>query len=482
MSPVNVRPMPPEPPDNAPFNTKLAWLLATHGYCEMLDRIVKLYEPSIRCLIQRPAFTFSRKPWHEIIVGPRGGEDTVYAAAEWAARKERPNIHDIRMRPDRDFPTYRENGELFKNTYRHPIHQGAGDIEPFEEFMEHLVPVEFERNWFLNWLAFKWRHPEIPGIAVVMVATEIDAQTFGTGRGFLFDILQRLFSPNYAKHIAFDILSGKSSQSAFTDWRAFLTLAFVTEAKDTDDAGAWRVRHAVFEHLKSIIDPRAIEQPFTRKNFPLFYALCFCSFIIATNNIDALQLPAGDRRFAVLANGVQMAAEMAVKLQAWLEQPGNIAALARWLEARDIDAFKPFEAPETLSKEIMQQAARTDRDEAFAAVRKLFGKAALFTGEQFKRAMQAELLVSGPELDAWMGHKLRQTTTSNKEEFRMPERASDKKRLLILRWRDYDGPKVTTREEAMANVAVTDKLLSAKDEAQAEFLRGMFVHMGRPPD
>ena len=93
-APVNVRPMPTEPPTDADFETKLAWLLMTHGYCELLDRVMMLYEPSDRCLITRPAFTFSRKPWHQIIIGPNGGQTVEYVAATWATRKERIKIRD----------------------------------------------------------------------------------------------------------------------------------------------------------------------------------------------------------------------------------------------------------------------------------------------------------------------------------------------------------------------------------------------------
>ena len=35
-----------------------------------------------------------------------------------------------------------------------------------------------------------------------------------------------------------------------------------------------------------------------------------------------------------------MTGEMAPRLQAWMDDPGNIAALARWLAARDISKFE----------------------------------------------------------------------------------------------------------------------------------------------
>ena len=211
----------------------------------------------------------------------------------------------------------------------------------------------------------------------------------------------------------------------------------------------------------------------------MFYGLCFAGFLIATNNLDAIQIPDGDRRFAVLANGGRMTAEMAKKLQTWMEQEGNIAALAQWLETSDLEKFDPFDAPETLTKKAMQEMSRTDRDEAFLTVRKLFGRAALFTGEQFHRAMVAEVpakTAMREDFGAWASHRLRQTTTSRDGEFRMPLRKSDNKRVLILRWRDYEGPAVKTAEDAQAKVAIIEKILAANTtEERAALLRGLRV-------
>ena len=169
------------------------------------------------------------------------------------------------MRPDRDFPTYEEGGETFKNTYLKPVHTGSGDIQPCLDFMTHLLPVEFEREWFLDWLAHKWVRPEIPGIAVVMVAQDVEGQIFGTGRGMLRDIVQRLLGKAYARPVDFDILTGKSAQGVYTDFLANAVLIMVDEAKDTADAGRWSERRAVYERLKSVIDPRAIERSFVVK-------------------------------------------------------------------------------------------------------------------------------------------------------------------------------------------------------------------------
>ena len=469
----NNKPMPACPGKDAPLLEKIDWLLQTHGYCELLDKVVKLYEASDQCLLAPLAFARSRRAWNEATKGKRGALKIIYATSIWEMHPTRRSIRGIRMRPDMPFPTYQENGELFKNTYLRPVHTGEGNVQTFLDFMVHLIPDEFERNWFLDWLAHKWVKPEIPGIAVVMVASDIEGQIFGTGRGMLRDIVQRLLGRAYARPLNFDVLTGKSAQGVYTDWLAGVILVMVDEAKDTPDSGRWSERRAVFERLKEIIDPRVVERAFQVKWGQQFYGLCFAGFLIATNNLDAIQIPAGDRRFGVLANGGRMQAEMAKKLQTWMDQPGNIAELARWLEARDLRAFDPFEAPETLTKSVMQELARSERDEAFITVRRRLGKGALFTGEQILRAMQQEVgaeVARREDFMAWVRHRVRAAATAYDEEFRMP-RGPDGKRAYILRWRDYDGPVVKKVEDAQGQVGITEKIIGAETEAQAAALR-----------
>ena len=119
----------------------------------------------------------------------------------------------------------------------------------------------------------------------------------------LRDILQRLLGGPYTRHVDFDVLTGKSAQGVYTDFLADVVLLMVDEAKDTADAGRWSERRAAYERLKSIIDPRAIERSFIVKGHQRFFGLCFAAFLIFTNNLDAIQIPAGDRRFGCLANG-----------------------------------------------------------------------------------------------------------------------------------------------------------------------------------
>jgi hypothetical protein len=393
------------------------------------------------------------RDWRETVTGPRGGVSYAYATGAWeVGGSNRINIEDVCMRPDMPFPTYQENGLVYKNTYRRPQHVGNGDIEPWLEFMRHLLPVETEREWFCSWLAHKHRHPAIPGAGVIMVAASPEGPVYGTGRGLLRDIIARLLGPKYVRPIDFDIFTGKSSQGVFTDFGAYALMVTVNEARDNAESGRWSERRAIYERLKEIVDPRAIERTFTSKGKPAFQARSCASYLIASNNRDALQIPPDDRRIAALVNGERMPAQMAAGLEAWMDAPGNIAELARWLERRDLGNFNAYEAPETAAKKVMQELARTDLDDAWSAVKRRIGPKGLFTGELIRTAMQEELsdYTMGDEIKRWLRRRIRAEAVRVKDYRLSPAQG----RHWILSWRDYDDKLLPSVSESAARSAV----------------------------
>jgi hypothetical protein len=437
------------------------WLLETHAYCPPNHSVVELFTPSDACELKPQAFQHQYLAWREDTEGPRGGTKTALATAAWQIHPDRHTVRGVRMRPDRDFPLYQEGGDWFKNTYLKPTHVGEGEIFTFHVFMEHLLPVPAERAWFLDWLAHKHRYPDIPGVAIVMVAAGEDGPIYGAGRGMLRDVLSRLFGERYVSTIDFDVFSGRSSQGVYTDWGAFSTLVTVSESKDTADSGRWTAQRAVYERLKEIVDPRPVERTFMRKGQPAFRALAFASYMVFSNNRDALQIPEDDRRVAALKNGARLPPEHAERLQAWMEQPGNIAALARFLEARDLSAFNVYAPLKTATKDIMQELARSELDEAYNTVRRRIGPSRLFTGEQVRAAVLHELgdpMVPSEVVKNQLMKKLRNDATQVAD-YRLTHTLG---RHKILAWRDSVGASVAakwSREEAQTVVAKTNTIL-----------------------
>jgi hypothetical protein len=336
-----------------------------------------------------------------------------------------------------------------------PAHAGTGDIAPWLAFMEHLLPDPVERDWFCSWLAHKHRFPGVPGVAVVMVAVDANGPVYGAGRSMLRDIIARLLGPRYVKPIDFDVFTGRSAQGVYTDWAAYSVLVTVNEAKDTPGSGQWAERRAVYERLKELVDPRAIERTFTAKGRPAFSAQAFASYLIFSNNRDALQIPPDDRRVTALRNGIRLPPAQAAALQQWMDDPGNIAELARWLEVRDLTGFDVYTPLHTQTKATMQELARSDIDEALDAVRKTIGPRGLFTGKILRNALLTELNDWSDPVVRNVKRLARSVATKITIGARMPDEGRD----WILTWHGHDTAYVTDTVAAQAAVAHTEARL-----------------------
>jgi hypothetical protein len=455
---------PPRPDDNALMFEKLNWLIKSYGYCALSDSVIELYKPADDCQLRPLAFQRLYRAWRENVAAANAAPKWVYSTGGWEVNPARFDIEGVRMRPDMPFPIYVEDNRVFKNTYARPTHDvTGGDVAIWHEFLEHLLPDPIERAWFRKWLAHKHRHPGIPGVAVVMVANSEGGQVQGTGRGFLRDILARLFGPSYVRPIDFDVFSGRSAQGQFTDWAAYAVLVTVSEAKDTANSGRWSEQRAIYERIKEIVDPRAVERTFTSKYGKPFRALAFASYLIFSNNADAMQLVDGDRRVTALANGVQMSEEMAERLTAWLRDPANVAAVARDLEAESLAGFNIYKPLPTQTKRTMQDLARTELDEAYATVRKVVGSKP-FTREQIHAAVAAELGEDNGDIGRWVRRRVR-SDAMRLNDVRLPPSQG---RYWVLCWRGLS---------AAAWKDVADATVLLEVEATGKMLHGLTTGM-----
>ena len=280
-------------------------------------------------------------PYCGVEVGPRGGENKINPVDVWLANPNRIEVTGQRMRPDRERPTFEEDGQVWLNTYRPPNLGAAdgGDPHGGVALIEQLVPDERERAWFRKWLAFKWQNPHVPGPSVVMVARD-----FGTGRGTFGALLAKLFGQRYVVNVPFDIFAGLNYQSQYTDWGLGVLFSIVNESSATGDTSAYKTKHNVYEHIKEVIEPRAAERLFVSKKTSV-RALSTATNMIMTNNTDAIPIPEDDRRLAVLTNGDKREPEFWDYINVWMHSQANIAAFAQWLEATDLSDYDPYAPP-----------------------------------------------------------------------------------------------------------------------------------------
>lgn len=280
--------------------------------------------------------------------GPLGGAPKFINPADiWRRHEKRLTVAGLRMRPDKGRPTFEEAGELFINTYRPPVHTAAPEgLDVFLDLVAHLMPDPDEREWYLDWQAHKRQHPAVPGPGVVMVAKQQ-----GAGRGTLFSIVAALFGQDYVSKVDPATLTGEGGQSQYNTWMASSVVVLVDEMFNAG-AGAhlWQ-RQKVYDKLKGLIDPASRRVEIVQKNAQNYVARTYASFLIATNNANALPIDEDDRRICVLTNGGKLADNQALtqRLDRYRDgagfTAGFIAAVDGFLMARKLDDFDPYASP-----------------------------------------------------------------------------------------------------------------------------------------
>lgn len=165
------------------------------------------------------------------------------------------------------------------------------------------------------------------------------------------------------KTLAFDAFAGRTYQSQYTEWLADSLFVIVNESSTSDNGSTYLTKHDTYERMKELIEPRPTERRITMKGVTSYDALVFTSYLIFTNNPDALPLPADDRRIWVGSNGDPRPVEYWDGVNAWLQDDANIAAFANYLLELDLGDYSPYAVPPmTKGKQAMTEMSRSDLD------------------------------------------------------------------------------------------------------------------------
>jgi len=316
--------------------------------------------------------------------GQRGGQQITPLHEVWMRSPQRKNVKSFAMRPDMPYPFYTEEGHEYFNTYRPHTLPVDGDASVGLELLRVLLPISTELHYFMQWLAYKLRHPETRGPGIIMVASD----TYGTGRGTLIEIIREMFAAHLTRIIDFDTLTGKGTQGQYNEWLADALLVAVNEAQEANNTSKWQVRQNAYEHLKNIVDPGHHDVYVKRKGLGNYQGKTYASILVMTNHMDSVVLPANDRRFAIMENGSLQSPDYWAKVHEWRKKPENIGALRDYLMTYDIADYNPFTAPPmTHAKHDMVDAGESALDKAVDYVLGNM-KGALLTREQLELALE----------------------------------------------------------------------------------------------
>jgi hypothetical protein len=324
-------------------------------------------------------------PYTIVEEGPRGGLKKTSVVDAWMGHPLRAHIDKVQSRPDKPRPTFEEDGLTVYNRYWPPAHPtSGGEIATFKTFFAGLVPDETEREWLWNYFAHKAHKPWVPMVAVIMVA-----EKFGTGRGTLFEILERLFGEDYVVPCEFGELTGKAQGARFNDRLAIALIAYVNEADD-DDGHLQTRRRFTYEALKNAIEPSpTARRRFEQKNQHAYAQRSSRSTLIATQHRDVVKLPRDDRRICVITCGDERTVAETKDIRTWMGIPENIGALHTALldtPAAALDVFNPYGRPPPFAGRLeMIGMGETRLEDAYGAAIEALDGFPLFTMTQAQR-------------------------------------------------------------------------------------------------
>jgi Family of unknown function (DUF5906) len=161
-------------------------------------------------------------------------------------------------------------------------------VKSFLEHVEFLVPIEKERNRFLQWLAHIVQRPEVLPHTCYLMTTP----TTGVGRNLLASMIVRALRGYVAAGISLpELLDG-----GFTGRLSKKLLAIVDEARE----GSGDRRHQRAERLKSIVNEehRHVNPKYGHQSIE---KNC-CRWLMFSNHQDAIPFDNSDRRVIVIAN------------------------------------------------------------------------------------------------------------------------------------------------------------------------------------
>jgi hypothetical protein len=200
-----------------------------------------------------------------------------------------------------------------------------GDVSIFLEHMAYLMPVEEEREKFLDWLAHCEQKPqELPHHGYLFYTP-----TMGIGRNWLADLLMYVWVGEATGNV--DLL--QLLRTGFNEELGGKRLVCTDEIHMGPDAEIRKMAAQLRQMMTA--KSRSINPKYGKK----YWERNSLRWLLFTNHEDALPIDEKDRRFAVIANPEEpLSPERYKTLYAscTLEYASTVGA---WLAARDISKF-----------------------------------------------------------------------------------------------------------------------------------------------
>jgi len=345
---------------DAPVSERAYYLTSRYVYDSYNYGIWDITKEKQPTFMKIEAFNYK----HPYKVHTPGSKAPVAETSLFKLSKSRVDVEGLTYDPTTTAKIVTHHGQQLINTYTQPDWGDGefelGDVMLFKHFIEYLIPDEKSREYYLDWLAAKCQDMAFRGPAILMIA-----ESQGTGRSTLANMLAQLFGTENVERVPFKALSG-GDNSVFNEW--VVKPLIVTD--ETLALGDNENFYKVYERLKDIIDTTPQDVRVNPKTLKQRIQTTYASFMLFSNHDNAMKIPDNDRRFYVLRNAQQPESpEYFIRLNEWLDKKVWARSVWRWLRKREVDIGKLVAPPEhTQAKEDMIKASKQPIDIAVEAV------------------------------------------------------------------------------------------------------------------
>ena len=226
------------------------------------------------------------------------------------------------------------DGEVYGNVWRDGRPAGiAGDIGPWLEHAERMIPDAAERQHCLDWMAYKVQNP---GIKINHGILHGGRQ--GSGKDTLWMPFLHAIGGSTGQNVR--TVTTEEIQSSFN----YFVLSEVLVLNELREP-ALADRRALENKLKPLLAAPPETFSVNEKGRHPYPAVNRLSVLGFSNERVSLSLSADDRRWMVLWSEAGILPQQdARSLWAWY-QAGGLDRVAYWLRQRDVSAFSPGDRP-----------------------------------------------------------------------------------------------------------------------------------------
>jgi hypothetical protein len=228
------------------------------------------------------------------------------------------------------------DGDVYGNRWRDArpvVSRAAGNVRPWLDHCEALIPEASEREHVLDVMAYKLQHPEVKINHAVLHGGDQ-----GCGKDTLWaPFIWAVCGPQLKNRglLDNDTLGGQWGYALESE------ILILNELKEPEA----KDRRALANKLKPIIAAPPEMLTVNRKGLHPYDMLNRMFVLAFSNDLVPISLDSQDRRwFCIWSTAPRMAPDDAVRLWGWYKT-GGYEAIAAWLYARDVSAFNPSAAP-----------------------------------------------------------------------------------------------------------------------------------------